>query len=183
MAGAAAREKWNERHARATADTADDPPAEWVVAQRDLLAGLGRGRALDVAAGRGRHAWFLAGLGFEVDALDVSDVAVDVLRAGAAERALPVRALRADLPSDRLGEPPYQVVVVVNFLERSLFAQLEAALAPGGLLVYETFTRRQAGMNPTYALASGELLRAFPALDVLRHREAGPRAGLVARRP
>ena len=43
-----------------------------------------------------------------------------------------------------LGEAAYDVIVVFRYLHRPLFPALERALAPGGLLVYETFTRAQA---------------------------------------
>jgi len=87
-------------------------------------------------------------------------------------------------------------VVVFNYLQRDLFAALEAALAPGGVLVYETFTRAHTqelghDVDRRYLLAPGELRAAFPSLEVVRYREAiddrggHPRAvaGLVARRP
>jgi tellurite methyltransferase len=156
-----------------------------VAAHRSLLENVAPGRALDVACGRGRNAFFLAALGFEVVAVDVSDVAVDIVRARAASSAAAaVTAVRADLEVHPLPRPPgYDVIVVVAYLQRSLFAPLAAALAPRGLLVYETFTREHPRINPAHALAPGELRSAFPTLAVVDEHEADGRAGLVARRP
>ena len=180
MPVASPRKRWNARHAART--EREQPPCDWLVAQRDLLEPLARGRALDVAAGRGRHAFHLASLGFVVDAVDVSDVAVDTIERRRRREGATVRAYRAELPASAFPLPAYDVVLVVDFLERALFPRLEAAVAPGGVRIYEAFTRDHAGMRAEFALRPNELLHAFPALRVLRYRDTGPRAGVVARR-
>lgn len=83
----------------------------------------------------------------------------------------------ADVTTTAPPDPPYEVVVNMNFLERSLFGTLSDALAPGGLLVFETFTRDHVDvlgrrMPAAYLLEPNELLRAFGDLRVLRYREA-----------
>lgn len=168
-----------------------------MVQHRPLLEAQPKGRALDVAAGRGRNSFLLAELGFDVDAVDVSDAAVRIVARRARERGAAVRGVRADVVETPFPRPPYEVIVNASFLERSLFRRFEEALAPGGLVVFETFTRdhaESAGGNiaAEHALARGELRDAFPALDVLDYREAvvdrdlGPGrkavASLVARR-
>ena len=185
---------WNARHREALRGE----PIAWVMDHLDLIAAQPRGRALDVACGLGRHALLLAGLGFAVDALDVSDVAVARLADEAARRRLPVTATRADLAAaPDLPAGAYSVVVDTYFLERALLPALAAALAPGGLLVFETFTRAQADRpfgpsDPRLLLAPGELRRAFAGLEVLDHREGDVDDGdgrmravasLLARRP
>jgi tellurite methyltransferase len=159
-------------------------------------------RALDVACGDGRNAGYLAQLGFEVDAVDVSDVAIDALRAAADARGLSVHPRRHDLEHDGLGDDGglgdsvYDVIVQINYLQRDLFGDLARALRPGGLLILETFTRADLEtlgnhVEARYLLKPGELPASVPGLEVIRHREAvlehGERnravAGLVARRP
>ena len=186
------RERWNERHRRRAGG--GDAPSAWVLEHRALLEERAPGRALDLACGGGRHAVWLAERGFSVDAVDISDVAIERLRARAAAAGLPVRALRADLEADPLPPGPYDVVVDVNYLQRSLLGPIADALAPGGLLVCETFTRDHtevlgASLDPAYTLGPNELLRAFAGLRVLHYREGiveeGRRravASLVARR-
>jgi hypothetical protein len=168
---ASARERWNERRSQGGFEPFPDTPAQWLVDNGPLL-GAG-GRALDVACGDGRNALHLARLGFEVDAVDVSDVAIDALCAVAPERAPAVRPRVVDL-----------------------FGALERALRPGGWLIFETLGRAHIDelgkrINPVYVLGDNELLHAFPGLRVRRYREGvvaracGPRgvASLVAQRP
>jgi tellurite methyltransferase len=134
-----ARERWNERYAGGAFAAFPGTPAEWLVEHRALLAELSDGRearALDVACGDGRDARYLAELGFAVDALDVSDVAVAALRAAAAERGLRVDAQVRDLERDPPPPARYDVVVCMNYLQRDLFAALATALRPGGVLLY-----------------------------------------------
>lgn len=190
-----ARERWNERRSKGF-EPFPDEPAEWLV-EHGALLGVG-GRALDVACGDGRNALYLARLGFEVDAVDVSDATIDALRAAAPERAPAVRPRVVDLEREPLPEGEYDVVVNFNYLQRDLFGALERALRPGGWLVFETFGRAQIDelgkpMNPAYVLDDNELLRAFSALRVRHYREGvversgggGARgvASLVAQRP
>jgi len=63
-----------------------------------------------------------------------------------------------------LGTEAYELVLVVHYLHRPLFPSLVRALAPGGLLLYETFTTAQAARgkptNPDFLLEPGELLEA-----------------------
>jgi tellurite methyltransferase len=169
------------------------------VEQRGLLTRLGRtggGRALDVACGDGRNAGYLAQLGFAVDAVDVSDVAIEALRAAAVARGLSVHAVLLDLEQAGLPGADYDVIVQINYLQRDLFGGLARALAPGGLLILETFTQADLDtlgnhVESRFLLQAGELPAAFPELEVIHHREAvvqhGGRtravAGLVARRP
>jgi tellurite methyltransferase len=189
-----ARERWNERRSQGGFEPFPDSPAQWLVDNGALL-GAG-GRALDVACGDGRNALHLARLGFEVDAVDVSDVAIDALRAAAPERAPAVRPRVLDLEREPLPFDAYDVVLNFNYLQRGLFAALERALRPGGWLVFETLGRAHIDelgkrINPAYVLDDNELLRAFPGLRVRRYREGvvaracGPRgvASLVAQRP
>jgi hypothetical protein len=73
---------------------------------------------------------------------------------------------------------------------------MQDALAPGGLLIYETLGRAHVdelgrSFNPAYLLEDGELLRAFDRLEVIEHfdgvvqRPGGARGvgSIVARRP
>lgn len=187
-----AAERWNERYSNGF-EPFPDRPAEWLVEHRELLGGAGR--ALDVACGDGRNAAWLAQLGYEVDAIDASDVAIDALRAAARRRGLTVTPRVVDLEREPLPPGPYDVIVTMNFLQRDLFGPLRDALAPGGLLFYETLGQAHVAQlgrsfNPAYLLDDGELLRAFGDLEVVDHvegvapRSGGPRGvqGIVARR-
>lgn len=135
----------------------DASPSAWV---RRWAAWIRPGGAvLDLACGTGRHARFLAQLGFEVDAVD-RDI-------GLFADAPPNVALRqADL---EIGKWPYDGrrfdgIVVTNYLHRPLLPTLAESLERGGLLVYETFAagneRFGKPSNPDFLLRPGELLEA-----------------------
>jgi len=152
-----------------------DTPAAWLARHAPLLPGAGR--ALDVACGRGRNALWLAARGLTVDALDRDADTIAALQAAALDRGLTVHARVADLESGAPDIPAaaYDVVVVTHYLHRPLFPVLVAALKPGGLLVYETFTRAQAlrgkPSNPAFLLEPGELRRLVQPLEIIAERE------------
>ncbi len=191
-----ARDRWNERYEQPDREWLPEQPAEWLVAHEQLLTG--GGRALDVACGDGRNALYLAQLGYMVDAIDVSDVAIAALRAETAARglAMTIAPRVVDLEREPLPAGPYDVIVMLNFLQRDLFGALARALAPGGLLLFETLARSHVdelghSFNPAYLVEPGELPAAFSRLEVVDQHEGvadrsgSPRgvAGIVARRP
>jgi SAM-dependent methyltransferase len=124
------------------------------------------GAVLDVAAGNGRHARYFASRGHDVLALDRDEAALSNLVA-----ARHVSTRRADLESAAWplrDDEKFAAVVVTNYLHRPLFPFLLDALAPGGVLLYETFAagneRFGKPSNPAFLLNPGELL------DVVRGR-------------
>lgn len=136
-----------------------------------------QGRALDLACGLGGNALLLAGAGLSVQAWDFSAVALEALSAVAAKASLPIETEVRDVVQ-RPPEPgSFDVIVVSHYLQRELAAGLVAALRPGGLLFYQTFTRAKVDdggpRNPAYRLASNELLRLFDGLELLVYREEG----------
>jgi SAM-dependent methyltransferase len=157
-------------------------PSAWVVEHAGLVpAG---GPVLDVAAGGGRHAKFFANAGHRVTAID-RDIGALIGLAG-------IEALRADLENGQPWPLPgrqFAGVVVTNYLYRPLFAALAASVAPGGVLVYETFAQGHAQYgkpdNPDFLLADNELLAAFaPSLRVVAYLHGyidSPRPALVQR--
>jgi tellurite methyltransferase len=172
-----AREKWNRRYTeKGLTAFPEDRTSEWLKENRDLLERLEGRRALDVACGDGRNSLYLAQLGFTVDAVDVSDVAVAALSAAAVQNGLPVDARRMDLEVEPLPIARYDVVVQLNYLQRDLFEALQRALTPGGLLILETVARAHVEelghrFDPRFVLDDNELLRAFPQLLVRHYRE------------
>jgi rhodanese-related sulfurtransferase len=153
-------------------------PSPWFL-ENARLAPRGA-RALDVACGRGRHALVLAQAGSFVRAVDRDAARVDALRALARRLHLPVTAEVLDLEAAdvTLGEDAHDLILVFNYLHRPLFPALVRALAPGGLLLCETFTREHARhggrpSSPEHLLEPGELRRLVEPLQVVGHREGG----------
>ncbi|HEY8555380.1 MAG TPA: class I SAM-dependent methyltransferase [Burkholderiales bacterium] len=160
------RERWDRKYAAGNPAPAPNP----------LLARFahlldGRGIALDVACGVGQNAIELAARGYRVLAVDGSRRALEHARGAVAERGLPVQLVHADLDTFELAPGTCAVIVVFRYLDRRLFARLKEWLAPGGLLLCETFNvnqRRHAKhMNPDYLLAPGELAGAFADFETI----------------
>ena len=139
------------------------------------------GKALDVACGKGRNAVFLAQLGFDVTAIDVSPVALQEGQRLAKEKSLTIKWQQADLASFDLPEAHFDVVINFNYLQRSLVRQLIACLRGGGHLIFETFLIDQQTLghpsNPDYLLRHNELLNFCRDLRVLFYREGKFRDG------
>jgi len=145
-------------------------PSPWVLRWAPLVREAGA--VLDVACGRGRHAHYFAARGHPVDAVDRDPSAIAGLNGLAG-----VSALSADIEDGPWPFPGqrYAAVVVTNYLHRLLFPLLMAALAPGGLLIYETFAQGNEAYgrpsNPDFLLRHGELLQAVGNARVLAYED------------
>ncbi|HEX5392583.1 MAG TPA: methyltransferase domain-containing protein [Rhodocyclaceae bacterium] len=135
----------------------DLSPSSWVTRFSSLI--VPGGTVLDLAAGKGRHARYLAGLGYQVEAVDRDAEALASL-----EGFSGIAASKADLEGE--GWPyfgrVFDAVVVTNYLYRPLMPQILSLLDHGGVLIYETFMvgneRLGKPENPAYLLRKGELL-------------------------
>jgi tellurite methyltransferase len=150
------------------------------------------GPVVDLACGRGRNALAIAARGIAVLGIDRNAEFLGELSRAAAQRGLSVRAARADLeaaPNPPLAEGRCGALVVCCYLHRPLAPALESLLAPGGWLLYETFTihQRELGYgpeNPAFLLQPGELPALFPRLAIAHYWEGTsdePRPAAVAR--
>lgn len=195
---------WDAKHRLA----AEAPLAEPASIVRELLPLLPKGAALDIACGTGRHSLLLASRGQHVTALDWSTAGLDRLQVQAGKMKVPLRRIRsldevqrsrrggielvqADLENVDLPRKAFDLILCIQYLQRALFPQITRALRPGGVLLFETFTRAHlefAGgpRNPAFLLEVGELREAFPELRVHFYRElrAGQGiASLLAQKP
>lgn len=165
---------WDARYRRG--DYPTDPEPSPVL--RHYVDAFPAGRALDVATGTGRNALFLAGAGYEVDAVDRSRVGLEQARSRAADRGLADRIdwLQADIPSFAFPSDRYAVVTCSFYRAIDRFADIKAALVPGGYLFVEHHLR---STDPTpsgpssdrYRYGANELLHAGLDLTVLFYDE------------
>ena len=145
-----------------------EPTSSWVARWSHLLpAGC---NVLDLACGHGRHMRHFAALGHPVTGVDRNPDAI------AAVSALG-EAICADIEN---GPWPLQGrtfggVVVTNYLWRPLMPTLLASIAPGGVLMYETFAAGNETVGkpsrPDFLLQPGELLRATSELRTVAFEE------------
>lgn len=147
--------------------------AEVLVNNRFLLPP--QGKALDLACGLGGNALLLAEAGLQVEAWDISPIALAQLQKQAQLRRLTIDTQQKNISPESLLADSFDVIVISRFLDRALCNAIMAALKPSGLLFYQTFTRNkldQSGpSNPDYLLASNELLRLFQPLTLLFYQE------------
>lgn len=146
----------------------NETASDWVRRWSHLIA---PGSAvLDIACGAGRHLRWLHALGHEVVGVDRS---ADALAAceGLGELVL------ADIENGPwpLADREFGAVVVTNYLWRPLMPAVVGSLAPGGVLIYETFARGNETVGrparPEFLLAPGELLAACAGLRVVAYED------------
>ncbi len=166
------RETWDTRYRQGSYQARTHPTellAEW-------LPQLPRGRALDVACGAGRNALYLAEAGYEVEAIDISRVALDRLRETAQARSLDVTCIETDLESCELPNQSYDLIVMARYTQPSLIPPLIGLLREGGHFLCEEHLATDRDVigpsNPAFRMAPNELLQLAAELRVLYYREA-----------
>ncbi len=161
------RIRWNAKYLDKAAPSAK--PAEIV---RQFCSLAPEGRALDIAAGTGKNALFLAEKGFTVDAVDISDVAMRKL-SGRHPNAHPVCA---DLDTFDILREQYSLILNIRFLSRRLFPYIREGLVPGGILIFETYLEGHGedychASCRDYLLRDNELLHSFLSLKIIFYQE------------
>jgi len=159
------KQRWNEKYRNFPMPTRVAPVVE------RFAASAPRGRALDIACGMGRHTLFLAESGFEVDAVDYSDYALERIPVHAK-----IRTVEADLERYEIDAGGYDLIVNCNYLDRRMYSAVEKGLAPGGMLIFETFLESSGEgyhqpSSPDFVLQEGELPLVFAALECLHYDE------------
>jgi SAM-dependent methyltransferase len=144
-------------------------PSPWV--ERFVHLIRAQGTVLDLAAGSGRHVSLMLDLGFSVVAADRNLLPLARLRHPRLQK------VEVDLESDEgwpFRDRVFDGVVVTNYLWRSLFDDIISAVAPDGVLIYETFAEGHEAYGrphrPEFLLQPGELLaRVTPRLEVVAY--------------
>ncbi len=148
------RERWNKKYSSSVI------PTKVVKVVKDFAKLAIRDIALDIACGMGRNAKYLTSIGFKVDALDISPIAIESLK-----DMKNIEAKEVDFDSYRLSENRYDLIVCTYFLDRGLFPQIEKALKENGIFIFETFMHHpdnsKTPSNKTFLLNKGELEATF----------------------
>jgi len=142
------------------------------------------GLVLDLAAGNGRHSRILIERGFAVRAVDRDTSALLTLAGPCCE----VSQVDLETGAPWLLGAGYDGIVVTNYLYRPLLPAIANALAPEGILIYETFARGNERLgrprNPDFLLCPGELLKAFAMFTVIAFEQGevtSPRPAVIQR--
>lgn len=141
------------------------------------LARFPKGKALDIACGRGRNTLYLAAQGYAAEGFDRDPEAIAFLNAEAQRRGLSCAGTEADLEGERpLPETRYDLITCFYYLDRNIVPEMKSHLKVGGVLVYETFLIDQHEKfgkpgRKTFCWDHNELLRSFFDLQILFYFE------------
>lgn len=169
------RERWEKRWRERAGDPG--PPEPWLVANARELP---KGPLLDVAAGIGRNALWLAARGWQVTALDIAASALERLASAAVRRRVRVDTRSADLdaPAALDGLGPFAGLVVIRYKPSpAQWRRLVGVLRPGGRVFLCSFGRERGGgdFDPSHCLDEAELRATLePDLACLRYERLGP---------
>jgi SAM-dependent methyltransferase len=172
--------RWNERYAARQPDFRPHPLAVAALALR-----LPEGPVLELACGPSGSALLAAAAGRQVDAVDVSDVALEQLAAEAGRRGVldRLRLVQADLESWS-AEHRYAIILCTGYWERGTFESALPAVAPGGVLAWEALTTQARAGRPSlpaaWCLEPGQPAALLPASFTLL--ESGDVPGQPRRR-
>jgi tellurite methyltransferase len=172
--------RWDKKYGEKPAPLPDQKPSSILKKHIGLLP---RGRALDLAAGQGRNAVFLAEHGFGAEAVDISRIALSRARNLARARGVRIKTVAADLDFYPIGRKRYDLILDFYFLDRRLIPRIKGGLKKGGVIVFETYTREQENLGldgpskSDYLLKPNELLHLFLDFRVLFYREGIIREG------
>ena len=161
------RIKWNQRFGSETTYLGVRPSPFLSQEIERILRLVPGKRALDIACGEGRNSVFLAQHGFNVTALDISDVGLGKASRQAEEAGVLIDFQQVDLDGYRFTEQ-FDLIINFNFLLRGLIPETVKVLSPGGLLIIDTIMESPellTSHNPAYMLRRGELQKICEGLE------------------
>jgi tellurite methyltransferase len=159
---------WNKKYKEGFYNGANDP--------HELLKkywqAIPKGRVIDMAMGNGRDALFLADNGFDVYGIEKSTEAIKIARQSANKNLSIICGDAAFLP---FKHDIAEGIIVFYFLLRNSMEDLINILKKGGVIIYETFLKRQNDIdrrrNPDFLLDDGELISYFKRFEILFYEE------------
>ncbi|MBN2605751.1 MAG: methyltransferase domain-containing protein [Thiotrichales bacterium] len=130
------------------------------------------GRALDIGCGGGRDAVYLSQQGWQVTAIDKQEAVLSRARQLADNHHQTIDFRSCDLSElSCLPDETFDLIVMVRYLNRDLYSWIRQHLAPGGLLVVQTFTEGVEAFgspkNPNFILRAGELAKTFSDFEII----------------
>ena len=154
------RLKWNDKYRNTPSLLERRPPSELLKRFKEKAPGH---TAIDLACGTGRNARYLIQEGFEVDAVDISTVALEKL--AQETQGLPIRCIEEDLESFTPEKERYDLLVMTNFLDRDLIVRCAEGMKSGALFLIETYMahpeNEKKNSHPDFLLAPEELKAFF----------------------
>lgn len=147
--------KWNKKYQNTPELLKQRKPSQKLV---DIIHMVNGKRALDVACGTGRNSIFLSNKNFEVDAFDISEIAINYLQSNGCKN---IHTKCIDLKDYTPKEDNYDLIVMTNYLDRDIIPSLLNALRSDGILFIETYmdhpSNTKPNLNPNFLLNPNEL--------------------------
>jgi len=163
-------QRWDARYQRESDFWLKLEPRQLLTSNAHLLPA--EGRALDAACGVAINALFLAQHGLRTFALDISEYALRLAKQRARNLNLALEAAVTDLSNPWLPAEYFDAILNFHFLERATIPVYRQALKPGGLIFFDTFSkRRDRNDNPVYYLDHGELKGWFHDFEIIHYAE------------
>ncbi len=163
-------QRWNARYQHESDFWLDLEPRQLLTSNAHLLPA--EGRALDAACGVAINALFLAQRGLRAFALDISEYALRLAKQRARNLNLALEAAVTDLANPWLPAEYFDAILNFHFLERGAIPVYRQALKPGGLIFFDTFSKRgERNDSPVYYLDPGELIGWFHDFEIIHYSE------------
>lgn len=167
--------KWNTKHKDRLDQLKEPQPNPRL---KDLSTYLNGGTALDLACGLGGNSLFLARMNYQVEAIDISDVAITYIQEQAEKNQLNIQPRVGDiteLTNLHWQDSTFNLIVISYYLDRSLFPVVKSLIKEDGYLFMETFYQspqnENQGISNQYKLQPKELLAEFGDWTVLFFEE------------
>ena len=163
------KERWDEKYGTEAYIFGKEP----VPFLRQNIHLLPKGKALDIAIGEGRNGVYLATQGFEVVGLDISEKGLAKAHQLAKQNGVSIETRVVDLENHQLEKNAYDVILLMYYMQRDLWPQINDALKPGGMAVIETYNvdhLKHQKFNPKWLLKTNELIDAFKDMKIIRYQ-------------
>jgi SAM-dependent methyltransferase len=153
---------WNDRFTKGLPSL--EKPDPFFITMYELYISFSVGRALDLAAGLGRHSLYLADRQWQTTAIDISEVAIEKLKVSNPDIDTHV----LDIADYQFASSSFDLIVLYYHFDRTLFKKIFGALKPGGLFICKLAVSYSG--NPD-ALQKNELLSLVAGFELIHHAE------------
>lgn len=169
------KSKWNRKYQERLAMLAEPKPNKRL--EKVAASLIGGGEALELACGLGGNSLYLAKKGYEVEAHDISDVAIGQLRNIACKEQLSIQSFITDLEAwDDFSQKTFDIVVITYYLDRMLLSRIKPIIKEKGYFFMETYYNSpqtdKLSISEKYRLRPQELLNEFIDWQILYYEEA-----------
>lgn len=164
------KEKWNKKYKNTPRLMENRDPSKKLLESIKHANGK---KALEIACGTGRNSIYLAKNGFEIEAYDISDIAINHIKNLNIKN---LKAFQKDLENFTPKIDEFDLIVQTNYLDRNIIPNLKKALKKNGIIIIETYMEHEENekppSDPTFLLKKDELKKLFDEFEILDYEES-----------